>query len=70
MCLHLDEGRTLGLLASLLAIIVVVIIRSFDKNEGYILSAEDIARMENRIALASIVAEQPKRPALVQVEAH
>ncbi len=57
-------------LASLLAIIVVVIIRSFDKNEGYILSAEDIARMENRIALASIVAEQPKRPALVQVEAH
>ena len=56
-------------IASLAAIVIIIIIRSFDKNEGYVLSAEEIARLESRPDLASIIAEQPKRSSLAHVEA-
>ncbi len=55
---------------SLLAIMVLVIIRSFNKNEGYILTAAEIEAMENKIETASVIAEQPKRLPLSEVEAH
>jgi cytochrome o ubiquinol oxidase subunit 1 len=56
--------------AALLAIIVAVIARSFDKNQGYILTAEEIAKLESKTELASVIAEQPKRAPLDHVEAH
>jgi cytochrome o ubiquinol oxidase subunit 1 len=55
---------------SLLAIIVAIIARSFDKNAGYILTAEEIANFESKTELASVIAEQPKRAPLGHVEAH
>ena len=50
--------------------ILAVIIRSFDPNKGYILSAEEIAKMEGNIATASVIAEQPRRAPAVAMEAH
>jgi cytochrome o ubiquinol oxidase subunit 1 len=55
---------------STLAMILAVIIRSFDPNKGYILSAEEIAKMEGNIATASVIAEQPRRAPAVAMEAH
>jgi cytochrome o ubiquinol oxidase subunit 1 len=55
---------------ALLAIIVAVIIRSFDKNLGYELKPEEIAAMERNLSLAGIVAEQPARIKLTEAEAH
>ena len=55
---------------ALLGMIVAVIIRSFDPNKGYILSAEDIAKMESNTGSASVIAEQPVRLPLSEVEAH
>jgi cytochrome o ubiquinol oxidase subunit I len=55
---------------STLAMILTVIIRSFDPNKGYILSAEEIARMEANIATASVIAEQPVRAPASAMEAH
>ncbi|HYP64447.1 MAG TPA: cytochrome o ubiquinol oxidase subunit I, partial [Acidocella sp.] len=55
---------------SLLAIILAVIIRSFDKNLGYELQPEEIADMERNLSLAGIVAEQPARTPLTEAEAH
>jgi cytochrome o ubiquinol oxidase subunit 1 len=57
--------------ASLLAAILLVIIRSFDKNEGYVLSAENIAEMERKLHTVSLVAEQSKvLPVGGHAEAH
>ena len=57
--------------ASLLAVILLVIIRSFDKNEGYVLSADTIAEMERKLHTVSLIAEQSKvLPVGGQVEAH
>ena len=53
----------------ILAIIVAVIIRAFDKNLGYELSAEDVAAMERNHNTAGIIAEQPARIPLT-AEAH
>ncbi len=55
---------------SLLAIIIAVIIRSFDKNLGYELKPEEVAAMERNLATASIIAEQPARTPLTEAEAH
>ena len=57
--------------ASLLAVILLVIIRSFDKNEGYVLSAQTIAEMERKLNTVSVVAEQSKvLPVGGHAEAH
>ncbi len=55
---------------ALLGIIIAVIIRSFDKNLGYELSAEDVAAMERNLSSAGIAAEQPARTPLTEAEAH
>ncbi|MBB5373183.1 cytochrome o ubiquinol oxidase subunit 1 [Acidocella aromatica] len=57
--------------ASLLAIILLVIIRSFDKNEGYVLPAETIAAAERNLSTVSVIAEQSKvLPVGGHAEAH
>jgi len=56
--------------AAILAIIIAVIIRSFDKNLGYELSPEEVAAMERDLNSAGIVAEQPARIKLTEAEAH
>ncbi|HQT46557.1 MAG TPA: cbb3-type cytochrome c oxidase subunit I [Acidocella sp.] len=55
---------------ALLGIIIVVIIRSFDKNLGYELKPEEIEKMENQAELGGIVAEQPARQPITEAEAH
>nr|WP_298283450.1 cbb3-type cytochrome c oxidase subunit I [Acidocella sp.] len=40
-----------------LAMVVTVILRAFDKNEGYVIPAAQIARYEAKIATASVVAD-------------
>jgi len=61
--------------ASTLAMVAAVIIRAFDPNKGYIVTAAQIAKYEANIASASVIAEQPKQPplgaiTLTPVEAH
>ena len=51
-------------------IIVCVIIRSFNKNEGYVLQPQEVKAMEDDLAIGSIIAEQPTRAHLSHVEAH
>jgi cytochrome o ubiquinol oxidase subunit 1 len=55
---------------SMLAIILVVIARSFQKTPGYMLQTRDITAMERRIEASGIIAEQPSRPPLVEAEVH
>ncbi|WP_298215528.1 cbb3-type cytochrome c oxidase subunit I [Acidocella sp.] len=56
---------------SLAGIIVCVIIRSFDKNEGYYLQPEEIEAMETNLAIGAIIAEQPDRShSSIPAEAH
>ncbi len=55
---------------SIVAVIVLVIARSFQKTPGYILSTDEITAMERRVEGSSIVAEQPSRPPLVEAEVH
>ncbi|WP_297491819.1 cbb3-type cytochrome c oxidase subunit I [Acidocella sp.] len=56
--------------AGLLGIVLVVIIRSFDKNLGYEIQPAEVAAMEADLSLGGIIAEQPKRAPLTEVEAH
>ncbi|MDE2240622.1 MAG: cbb3-type cytochrome c oxidase subunit I, partial [Rhodospirillales bacterium] len=46
---------------SLLGIVLVVIIRSFDKNAGYHLQPAEIEAMERDLSIGAITAEQPDR---------
>jgi cytochrome o ubiquinol oxidase subunit 1 len=55
---------------SMLAIIGLVIIRSFQRTPGYMLQPAEIAAMERRTSASDIIAEQPSRPPLVEAEAH
>lgn len=57
---------------SILAIIVCVIIRSFDKNEGYHLQPGEIEAMERDLATGMITSEQPDRSHnhAIHAEAH
>jgi cytochrome o ubiquinol oxidase subunit I len=54
----------------LLAIIALVIFRSFQHTPGYMLQPAEIASMERRTAASGIIAEQPSRPPLVEAGAH
>ncbi len=56
--------------AGLLGIVLVVIIRSFDKNLGYEIQPAEVAAMEEDLSLGGIIAEQPKRAPLTEAEAH
>ncbi len=56
--------------AGLLGIVLVVIIRSFDKNLGYEIQPAEVAAMEADLSLGGIIAEQPKRAPLTEAEAH
>jgi cytochrome o ubiquinol oxidase subunit 1 len=55
---------------SIVAIIIVVIARSFQKTPGYMLETPEIARMERGRTASDIIAEQPSRPTLVEAEVH
>jgi cytochrome o ubiquinol oxidase subunit 1 len=55
---------------AMIAIIALVIARSFQHTPGYILPAADIAAMERRTTASGIIAEQPSRPPLVEAEVH
>jgi cytochrome o ubiquinol oxidase subunit 1 len=54
----------------MIAIIALVIARSFQHTPGYILPSADIAAMERRTTASGIIAEQPSRPPLVEAEVH
>ena len=54
----------------MLAIIALVIARSFQRTPGYILHPAEIAAMERRTTASGIIAEQPSRPPLVEAEVH
>nr|WP_297369910.1 cbb3-type cytochrome c oxidase subunit I [Acidocella sp.] len=53
-----------------IAMIAIVFIRSFDRNEGFIIPAEEVEAYEANISTASIFAEQPKRGHGLVGEAH
>ncbi len=53
-----------------IAMISIVFIRSFDRNEGFIIPAEEVEAYEANINTASIFAEQPKRGHGLVGEAH
>ncbi len=55
---------------SLVAIIALVIFRSFERSPGYVLQPNEIEAMEQRVTASDIIAEQPTRPALLQAGAH
>jgi cytochrome o ubiquinol oxidase subunit 1 len=55
---------------SMIAIIGLVIIRSFQRTPGYILTPAEIAAMERGKTASDIIAEQPSRPPLVEAEVH